>query len=363
MDDTDALMGIGAFARRVGLAPSALRFYDDCDVLRPAHVDDATGYRYYEPEQEARAVLVRRLREAGMPLTEASAVLDGTREEARACLEAHARRSQEAAETTRSAIQDLLREVTGGEARGEAEIGGAEFAAAVRQVAPAAAPVTEREEFPVLGAVLIELEHQELRLVATDRYRLAVRALRLASALGAPRRALVAVPDLEDAASWAKGLVDVTVEMDDRGVRLRGDGAVRELGCVEGTFPDYRTVLDGLPKAGQRIVADRAALRAAILGARADGPVTLSADGRRLTLVLPGSATTTLDAVCLGGAVRVLFDPAVLLPALDAGVGPDVLLELTSPDEPVVVRSADQGSFTTLVMPVRDGGCGVRSTA
>ncbi|MET7543776.1 hypothetical protein [Streptomyces sp. NPDC005507] len=36
MDDTDAL-SIGAFARRVGLAPSALRFYDDCDVLRPAY--------------------------------------------------------------------------------------------------------------------------------------------------------------------------------------------------------------------------------------------------------------------------------------------------------------------------------------
>jgi DNA polymerase III sliding clamp (beta) subunit (PCNA family) len=44
----------------------------------------------------------------------------------------------------------------------------------------------------------------------------------------------------------------------------------------------------------------------------------------------------------------------VLLAALDAGVGPDVLLEVSSPTRPVVVRSADQGSFTTLVMPVQD---------
>jgi DNA-binding transcriptional MerR regulator len=29
MDDTDALLSIGAFARRVGLAHNALRFYDD----------------------------------------------------------------------------------------------------------------------------------------------------------------------------------------------------------------------------------------------------------------------------------------------------------------------------------------------
>ncbi|WP_435848027.1 MerR family DNA-binding transcriptional regulator [Streptomyces decoyicus] len=45
MDDTEELLTIGAFARRVGLAPSALRFYDDCGVLRPARVDAVTGYR------------------------------------------------------------------------------------------------------------------------------------------------------------------------------------------------------------------------------------------------------------------------------------------------------------------------------
>ncbi|MGW0916640.1 hypothetical protein ACWD1Z_33680, partial [Streptomyces sp. NPDC002784] len=45
-------------------------------------------------------------------------------------------------------------------------------------------------------------------------------------------------------------------------------------------------------------------------------------------------------------------DQALLAPALEASVGPDVLLEISAADRPVVVRSADQGSFTTLVMPV-----------
>ncbi|MFG2826586.1 MerR family DNA-binding transcriptional regulator [Streptomyces sp. NPDC048434] len=45
MDETEELLTIGTFARRVGLAPSALRFYDDCGVLRPARVDAVTGYR------------------------------------------------------------------------------------------------------------------------------------------------------------------------------------------------------------------------------------------------------------------------------------------------------------------------------
>ncbi|MEU7136014.1 MerR family transcriptional regulator [Streptomyces sp. NPDC046261] len=354
MDDTDALMTIGAFARRVGLAPSALRFYDDCDVLRPAYVDEATGYRYYAPHQETRAVLTRRLREAGIPLTDASVLLDGTREEARALLEAHARKARETAASAQSAIEDILRELPGGTHRATVRLGGAELASAVRQVAPAVASACVREEFPVLGCVLIELERQEVRLVATDRYRLAVRVLRPSFFEGDPCRLLVAVPELKDIASWAMRLPDVSIEVDQRGVRLRGDGTARDLTTLEETFPDYQMILDNLPDARHRIIADRAALRAAIAEAGHDGPITLRTDEQRLTVASRGPVTSRPSAVCTGAPVRIAFDPGVLLPALDAGVGPDVLLEISSAARPVVVRSADQGSFTTLVMPVRD---------
>ena len=56
------------------------------------------------------------------------------------------------------------------------------------------------------------------------------------------------------------------------------------------------------------------------------------------------------------GAIRIGFTAALLGAALEASVGPDVLLEICAQDRPVVVRSADQGTFTTLVMPVRLDG-------
>ncbi|MGP4001171.1 DNA polymerase III subunit beta family protein [Streptomyces sp. 8N706] len=353
MDDTDALMSIGAFARRVGLAPSALRFYDDCDVLRPTYVDDATGYRYYAQGQEPRAVLVRRLREAGMPLTDASVVLDGTQEEARTILEGHARRARETAASAQSAIEEILRDLSGSH-RTSVRLGGAELASAVRQVTPAVASAPLREEFPVLGCVLIELECQEVRLVATDRYRLAVRALRPSSCEGAPCRVLVGVTELKDIASWAMRLPDISIEVEQQTVRFHSDGAERDLPTVDETFPDYRMILDSLPAARHRIITDRTALRAAIADAGNDGPLTLQTDGQQLTLASRGPVTSRLSAVCTGVPVRIAFDPEVLVPALDSGVGPDVLLEISSAAQPVVVRSADQGSFTTLVMPVRD---------
>ncbi|MET9416147.1 MerR family transcriptional regulator [Streptomyces klenkii] len=358
MDENDALMNIGAFARRVGLAPSALRFYADCDVLRPAHVDDATGYRYYAADQEPRAVLVRRLREAGMPLTDALVVLDGTHEEARAVLEGHAVRARETAAAARSAIEEILRDLPGGAHRTAAvRLGGAELAGAVRQVAPAVASAAVREEFPVLGCVLIELDRQEVRLVATDRYRLSVRALRPTStepAGGGPCRILVEAAELKKAASWALRMPEIRIEADGQGVRLHSDTAVRDLPTADGTFPDYRMVLDNLPVARHRIITDRTALRAAVAAAGHDGPLTLRAGDQQLALATRGSAPSTPPAICTGPPLRIAFDPGVLLPALDAGVGPDVLLEISSPSEPVIVRSADQGSFTTLVMPVHD---------
>ncbi|MDN3354285.1 MerR family transcriptional regulator [Actinomadura sp. DC4] len=350
MDDTDPLMSIGAFARQVGLAPSALRFYDDCAVLHPAFVDDATGYRYYAASQEARAVLVRRLREAGVPLTDASVVLDGSPEDARALLAEHAGRARQAALSARSAIEEILRDLPGGRHRTMARVGGAELAGAIRQVAPAVAADPVRGEFPVLGCVLIEIDGEELRLAATDRYRLAVRTLRSGSAEGAPCRVAVAVEDMEEVSSWAMRLPEVGVEVDREGTRLRGGGEVRALATAGVEFPDYRTMLEELPAFRHRIITGRAALLGALSGG---GAVTLRAEEQRLTLTRGDAVTGELAAITTGPPLRIAFDPDVLFRALDAGVGPDVLLEIASPVQPVVVRSADQGGFTTLVMPVR----------
>ena len=62
------LMAIGAFARQARLSQRALRLYAELGLLVPAHVDPASGYRFYEPAQLERARLVAWLRRLGMPL-------------------------------------------------------------------------------------------------------------------------------------------------------------------------------------------------------------------------------------------------------------------------------------------------------
>ncbi|MGP8300479.1 MerR family transcriptional regulator [Streptomyces inhibens] len=399
MDDTEELLSIGAFARRVGLAPSALRFYDDCGVLRPARVDAVTGYRYYAAGQAARAVRLRELRAAGLPLVDVAVVLDGPRDAARDVLRAHLERTRRTADEARAVVEGFLREAAGAaERRGawvRARVGGAELASAVRQVAPAVAAGAAREEFPVLGCVLLELIDGELRLVATDRYRLAVRVLRPTVFEGGTRQVLIAAETARSLAEWAVRQVFVDVECEGEietereaemsGVRLRsgadfrevpagvGGGGGRSGGGASGRFPDYGLVLEGLEAGRHRVIVDRVGLLDAVAGragvvslavAVGDGDVHGGGDedrdvgggeaGRVLEVADGGREAVRLRVVRTGPGLRIAFDPAVLVPALEAGVGPDVLLEIASADQPVVVRSADQGSFTTLVMPVRE---------
>jgi serine/threonine protein phosphatase PrpC len=62
------LLTIGEFARASRLSPKALRLYDSLGLLRPARVDEWSGYRYYAPDQLEQARLVAWLRHLGMPL-------------------------------------------------------------------------------------------------------------------------------------------------------------------------------------------------------------------------------------------------------------------------------------------------------
>jgi len=69
-------MSIGEFALRSRLSPKALCLYDEMELLLPARVDPATGYRSYTADQLEPGRLVAALRQLGIPHTEIKAILD-----------------------------------------------------------------------------------------------------------------------------------------------------------------------------------------------------------------------------------------------------------------------------------------------
>ncbi|KQX83182.1 MerR family transcriptional regulator [Streptomyces sp. Root1310] len=74
--DDGTLLTIGAFAARARLSAKALRLYDRLGLLAPAHIDEASGYRYYRTGQVERARLVAMLRQLDMPLARIAEVVE-----------------------------------------------------------------------------------------------------------------------------------------------------------------------------------------------------------------------------------------------------------------------------------------------
>jgi hypothetical protein len=199
-----------------------------------------------------------------------------------------------------------------------------------------------------------------VRSVATDRYRLAVRTLRPYACDGnrdgdgGACHLLAEVEELTDVASWSLPLPAVRIHVDaHREARLHAGQETRTLPTVEATFPDYRMILDGLP-AARNPSSPTATHSAHSLLTPPEATRSASAPGISSCTSPAPTSRPPHRAPCSGPPLRIAFDPGVLVPALDAGIGPDVLLEVSSATEPVIIRSADQGSFTTLAMPVRD---------
>lgn len=71
-------MSIGEFASATQLSPKALRLYDEHQLLEPARIDPANGYRYYRSDQVAAGRLIRTLRDMDLPLTDVARVVAGS---------------------------------------------------------------------------------------------------------------------------------------------------------------------------------------------------------------------------------------------------------------------------------------------
>lgn len=349
----DSLLGIGAMAQASGLTVSALRFYDGAGVLVPASVDPFNGYRRYSAEQVVDARLVARLRRVGMPVPDLRLVLGWRVDavEALAVLDRHLSRLEHGLTDARRELS-MVRTVIDLEENTvptsvSVQIDAAELAAALHAVRFA---VGSDPELPALSGVLLELE-EELTLVATDRYRLAVATVQLPGAAAAPVQAVVPVAVIDALLLLLSGhtgevslVVDEAVSFTVGGSSLRGDP-------VEAPYPDYRRLVD-LP-AGRRVTVDAAGLRTSVLASTARTMVR-EQDGvpyHVVELLLADSNVSVVGAESSTG-VGVGVNREFLLEALDAGGEGQLVLELDGPIAPLAIRPVARGTFS-LLMPTR----------
>ncbi|RKN47273.1 MerR family transcriptional regulator [Streptomyces hoynatensis] len=364
-------------AKASGLPVSALRFYDGAGVLAPDWVDPASGYRWYGPGRLAEARLLARLRGAGMPLSDIRlllASLQGRDDSlARSLLDAHRRRLRTRlaeAEAELSAVHALLDSRESPMTPPTAEptparptrlsAGAAELAAALDSVRFA---VGTDPELPALGGVLFDFDASEgrLRLVATDRYRLAQATVVPAGHEGPAARALVPTPLAEAmrallAAGPGREADAAELAVEGELVTLRTAGRTASGRRLPHEFPDYRRLV-ALPE-GRSVTVDAPALGAAVRR----GPVLTERreqDGEEfpvtvLTLTPEGELAVAADPARAAEKGAIAVNRHYFLQAIDAAAHDRLVLQLGEPTTPLAIRvPTDEERRLSILMPVR----------
>lgn len=224
---------------------------------------------------------------------------------------------------------------------------------ALAQVTPAA---SRDETRPVLTGVLLEGEGDELRIVATDSYRLALRTLGAQSVDGTkvliPARAVVEVGRLA-----AGQQVRVEISSSQVGFHI-GDVFIQSR-LIEGEFPAYRQLLpDDLPSA-LRLSKEpflEALKRIAVLAQDAT-PIFLELSSDRIRISCHaqglGEAAEDIDGSYSGEEMRAAFNPQYLEIGVAATEGDEVQIDFSDAQRPALVHAPGDRGFVYLLMPIR----------
>jgi len=241
------------------------------------------------------------------------------------------------------------------------------FNEAILQVTTAA---SRDETLPLLTGVRVEIEGETITLLATDRYRLAMKEI-----TWSPRR-----PDISQVALVrARTLSDVAKSMTQAGtidIALQTDGGKQIIGfeaagrrttsqLIEGDYPPVRRLFpESTPTYAVARTADiiEAARRVALVAER-NTPIRLTFTEGQVVLEAgqgdDAQASEALEATLVGEDITTAFNPHLFLDGLGALGTEFVRLGFTHPTKPVLMsgkRSAEgeeQEEFLYLLMPIR----------
>jgi DNA polymerase-3 subunit beta len=232
------------------------------------------------------------------------------------------------------------------------------FVDTINRVARAA---SRDETRPHLTGVLVSASEKELRMVATDSYRLSVKETTLDEPLSGSLEANVPARTLQELGriAAAAGAGTIGVAALENQVVFTVDDVVLSSRLVEGRFPNYQQLLTDSYDHELRV--NRAELvdvvRRISLLAQKNAPLRLSfSEGAvQVSAQTPdvGEASETLPIPFGGEPFEIGFNPEFFRDGLESAESDDLVLKLISPLRPGLIQSGDDGGFLYLVMPIR----------
>jgi DNA polymerase III subunit beta len=244
---------------------------------------------------------------------------------------------------------------------GAMSVPAAAFVDTIGRVARAA---SRDETRPHLTGVLVTARGQELRMVATDSYRLSVKETRLEQALDGELEANVPARTLQELGriASASGAASIGVTALENQVVFTVDDVMLSSRLVEGRFPNYQQLLPESYEHELRVRRDELleVVRRVGLLAQKNSPLRLrfSEGALDVSAQTPdvGEASESLPVPFNGEPLEIGFNPEFFRDGLESAESEELVLKLISPLRPGLIQSGadDDGvGFIYLVMPIR----------
>ena len=238
------------------------------------------------------------------------------------------------------------------------EVPAAAFVETINRVSRSA---SRDETRPILTGILVSAQGDELRMVATDSYRLSVKETRLEAPLeggfeaNVPARALQELARIAQATDADK----LTVSVRSNQIVFEAGGDVLSSRLIDGQFPNYRQLLPDAYEHELTLASGELTevVRRISLMAQKNAPLRLAFKEGELTVSAQtpdvGEASETMPVPFAGEAFEIGFNPEFLRDGLESADGGDLVIKLISPLRPGLIESADGSGFLYLIMPIR----------
>jgi DNA polymerase-3 subunit beta len=231
----------------------------------------------------------------------------------------------------------------------------------VETIARVARSASRDETRPVLTGILISASGQELRMVATDSYRLSVKETALTTPLQGSLEANVPARALQELARIEQqtGAETVAVSVGQNQAIFELADVVLSSRLIDGQFPNYRQLLPESVEHELRLASAELTevVRRISLLAQKNAPLRLSFTEGTLSVSAQtpdvGEASEAIPVPYHGEQFEIGFNPEFLRDGLESIDGDELVLKLISPLRPGLIESPDTGDFVYLIMPIR----------
>ena len=221
--------------------------------------------------------------------------------------------------------------------------------------------VSHDETRIVLTGVLISCVGTELKMVATDSYRLAVAETELSQPCPEEFEAVISGSFLSDIASLPQSDQPITLALSENQIIVKYQDTTFINRRIEGSFPNYKQLIaDGfITRATLPTHALIDAVRRVSLLSNKVSPVQIKVDSEAGVVTLLtnsqdiGNAQENLICEVVGEPVEIAFNYSFLLDGLNSIDTDAVHLDLFGPMKPGILRATEGENFLYLIMPVR----------